>query len=42
MKAYDQYLTEYKYRNTYWRAYQDSLIDPEDAQYSPKNAHSIS
>jgi hypothetical protein len=37
-----EYLNEYKMLNEYWRAYKDSLIDPEDVNYQPKNAVSIS
>ena len=37
-----EYLDEYKMLNEYWRAYKDSLIDPEDVNYQPKNAVSIS
>jgi hypothetical protein len=28
--------------NKYWRAYEDTLVDPEDADYLPKDAVSIS
>jgi len=28
--------------NKYWRAYEDSLINPEDVDYQPKDAVNIS
>ena len=39
---YFDYLEEYKMLNKYWRAYEDTLVDPEDADYLPKDAVSIS
>ena len=39
---YYEYLEEYKMANKYWRAYEDSLINPEDVDYQPKDAVNIS
>ena len=41
-EAYHNYLEEYKLINKYWRDYADSLLDPDDAEYSPKDAVSVS
>jgi hypothetical protein len=35
-------MEEYKLINKYWRIYEDSLIDPEEASYLPDDAVSIS
>ena len=39
---FNEYIEEYKQINKYWRIYEDSLIDPEEASYLPKDAVSIS
>lgn len=39
---YNEYIEEYKLINKYWRIYEDSLVDPEEASYLPEDAVSIS
>ena len=42
IERYNEYMEEYKLINKYWRIYEDSLIDPEEASYLPDDAVSIS
>jgi hypothetical protein len=39
---YNEYIEGYKLINKYWRIYEDSLINPEEASYLPKDAVSVS